>query len=119
MHQQDIIALNIRGRGWVNAYLLAVTFRVLIEAPVRSSSAPKAALGDQGERAELQVFGVFCTMPSHPPPPLAEVAQLSAVWRKSSLLSEKWLVQLKNTPTAFQACQLILSTQWPSSERGT
>lgn len=64
---------------WANSYLLAVVFRLLIDVPVIPSSAPKAALGDQGETAELQVFGVFCTMPSHPPSPAAEVPELSTV----------------------------------------
>ena len=84
--------LKLRGRGWVNSYLLAVVFRTLIEATV-SSSAPKAALGDQGETAELQVFGVFCTMPSHPPPPAAEVAQLRTAWyggRAHSFQKSSW-----------------------------
>lgn len=56
-----------------------MVFRTLTEAPVVSSSAPQADLGDQGETAELWVFGVFCTMPSHPPSPAAEVAELSTV----------------------------------------
>ena len=68
--------LKLGRRGWVSSYLLAVVFRTTIEAFVTSPSAPKAALGDQGETAELQVFGVFCAMPSQPPLPAAEVTQL-------------------------------------------
>lgn len=66
---------------------------MLIEVPVISFSAPKAALGDQGETFELQVFGVLCTMPSHPPPPAAEVAQLSTAWyggRAHSFQKSSW-----------------------------